>query len=68
MVEEEKLRNLGVEAAWEDGVFLKLSGALMCLCPAESREIEKLSAVPGGLQRDTCRRNKQRGWTDGGYG
>lgn len=50
----------------QERVFLKLSGALMCLCPAESKEIENLSAVPGGLQRDTCRRNKHRGRRDGG--
>lgn len=67
-MEEEKLRNVGVEGAREDRVFLKLSGALMCLRPAESKEIENLSALPGGLQRDTCKRNKQRGQRDGGLG
>lgn len=45
-MEEENLRNAG---AGEERVFLKLSGALMCLCPAESKEIENLSALPGGL-------------------
>ena len=50
----------GVEGAGERRVFLKLSGALMCLRPAESKEIENLSAVPGGLQRDRGRRNKRR--------
>lgn len=43
-MEEEKLRNAG---AGEETVFLKLSGVLMCLCPAESKEIENISAVPG---------------------
>lgn len=33
----------------------------MCHCPAESKEIENLSVVPGGLQRETRRRNKQGG-------
>lgn len=59
MEEEEKLRNVGVEGDRDKRDFLKLSEALMCLCPAESKEIENLSVVPGGLQRDTCRRNKQ---------
>lgn len=63
-------RNTGVEGDEEEEeqrrVCLKLSGALMCLCPAESKEIENLSVVPGGLQGDTCRRNKQGGQRDGG--
>lgn len=49
-------RGEAVEGAGEERVFLKPSGALMCLCPAESKEIENVSAVPGGLQKDTCRR------------
>lgn len=59
-MEKEKLRNVGVEGAREERVFLKLSGALMCLCPAESKEIENLSAVPGGLQRHMQEKQTER--------
>lgn len=65
MVEKEKLRNAGVEGDSQGRVFLKLSGALMCLRPAESKEIENVSAVPGGLQRGTCRSSKQDGEMEG---
>ncbi len=59
-MEKEKLRNAGVEEAGQGRVFLKLSGALMCLCPAESKEIENVSVVPGGLQRHMWEQQTER--------
>lgn len=54
-VKEEKLRGVA-------GVFFKLSEALMCPCPAKSKEIGKLSAVPGGVCREV---ETNRGQRDG---
>lgn len=65
MVEKEKLRNAGVEGDSQGRVFLKLSGALMCLRPAESKETESVSAVPGGLQRHMQQQQTEDGEMEG---
>lgn len=62
-----KCRGGGRQGGGGGEVLFRLSGPLMCLCPAESKEIENLSVVPGGLGRHTCRRNKQKYQSKGGY-
>lgn len=37
---------------WVGGGLFKFSGALMCLCPAESKEIENVAAVWRGANKE----------------
>lgn len=61
-MEEEKPRSAGVEGDKGERVFLKLSEALMCLRPAESKEIENLWCTRGSSDRRMQEKQTQDGW------